>query len=218
MSMKRWVVAGLALFTCILMTASSGYAEINADVRMKLGSSAGIDDVEITNIATGSSTENGGGNFQVELVVSQQVDAGATFVGGFGIFGRSHQGSIGDAFFPSTDVEYDAGGLSATAGVGIKFNENFHMEGRVEFDLGSGKPTTALGFFGSSVREGSYTAAELIFGGYYTVSKPGLQVGLELGAQSFTGNFQITDTSGFWNDAKVKGSGGIVNLVIGWRF
>ncbi len=218
MGMKRGVVAGLALVLGVFMTAGMAHADMNVDVRVKLGNAAGIEHVELTNIGTADASEDGGGNFQVELVLSQKVDAGATLVGGVGLFGRTHKGTVPDPFFP-TDVEYDAGGVSGTIGVGIPAGPNLHFEGRVELDLGRGEPTLSTpGAVWNSTQDGAYVAGELLFGGYYTVSKPGLQLGLELGVQSFTGEFQIWNNAGYWNDAKVKGSGGIINFVIGARF
>jgi len=93
------------------------------------------------------------------------------------------------------------------------------FEGRFELALGSGNPTlNTPSFTWNTTRKGLYTATSLILGGYYTISKPRLQPGLELGAQSFVGKFQIWNTAGFWADGKVKGSGGTANLVIGYRF
>ncbi len=218
MGMKRSVIAGLALALGVFMTASLAQADMNVDVRAKLGNAAGIDTVELTNVATADASQDGGGNFQIELVLSQRVDTGATLVGGVGLFGRTHKGNVPDPFVP-TDVKYDASGISGTVGIGIPASPNFHFEGRVELDLGRGEPTLSsptVAF--NSTQDGDYVAGELIFGGYYTVSKPGLQLGLELGVQSFTGEFQIWNNAGFWNDAKVKGSGGIINFVIGARF
>jgi len=187
---------------------------MNVDVRVKLGNAAGIDTVEFPNLPTADASQDGGVNFQVELVLSNRQDAGVTFVGGVGIFGRTHKGNTNPLLFPTTSIEYDAGGLSGTAGIGIKSNENLHFEGRVELDLGAGKPHNAP----YSVDDDGYAALELIFGGYYTFGKPGLQLGLELGVQSFTGEFQIWSFPGYWADGKVKGSGGIANLVVGCRF
>ncbi len=45
-----------------------------------------------------------------------------------------------------------------------------------------------------------------------------MQIGLELGSQSFVGNFQIWNNAGYWSDGKVEGSGGIINLVVGVYF
>ena len=220
MKRKRLAAAGLVFFLVMLATADIARAEINADVRVKLGSATGVDTMDFSNFPSSAVAEDGGGNFQVELVIAQKVDTGATLVGGAGIFGRTHKGNMNDLFFPATSVEYDAGGLSGTIGVGVIANPNLHFEGRLELDLGRGKPTLTTPFWPpyNPVQEGDYAAAALILGGYYTVSKPGLQLGFELGAQSFTGNFQIWNNAGFWNDAKAKGSGGFVNLVIGARF
>lgn len=218
MDMKRSARFGMSFLAVLLLSATAGHAEMNLDLRLKLGGVPGVDTVEFSNTMTGNATDNGGGNFQIELMLSDKQEYGPYFVGGVGIFGRSHEGNVPDPVLP-TDVQYDAGGVSGTAGIGFKADQNLHFEGRVELDLGSGKPTlTTPGFAWNSVKDGGYSAFSLIFGGYYTFSKPGLQLGFELGAQSFVGEFQIWNNAGFWEDSKVKGSGGLANLVIGFRF
>jgi hypothetical protein len=217
MRMIRCASTVLSLCVWFVMTAGIAHAEVSTDLRVKLGGSAGIDTVEFENLASGDASQDGGGNFQLEAVFSQEQE-GPTFVGGVGIFGRTHKGNVPDPFLP-TDVQYDAAGLSGTAGVGVKANENLHFEGRAELDLGRGKPSLSTpGAVWNSVQEGDYVAWDLIVGGYYTVGKPGLQIGLELGVQTFSGEFQIWNNAGFWNDGKVKGNGGIANLVVGVRF
>jgi hypothetical protein len=219
MCLKRYVGAGLVLLITAFVTASVGYAETNVDVRLKLGNAAGIDTTEFTNFPGGATSGDGGGNFQIEMVASQKQETGVTLVVGGGIFARNHKGNINDVLFPPTSVEYKAAGLSGTVGVGVNANANLHFEGRLELDLGRGKPTLTSPFaFYNSVTDGAYGAAAVIVGGYYTVGKPGLQIGLELGVQSFSGEYQIWNNFGFWNDAKEKGSGGIANFVIGARF
>jgi len=187
-------------------------------LRVKLGGAAGINKGEVTNVVTSNATQEAGGNFQVELVVTQRLESGVAFVGSVGLFGRQHNGKVTDPVFP-TDIKYDAGGVSGSIGASFKANENLHFEGRFELDIGAGKPTlTTPGFIWNSVRPGGYSAAALIFGGYYTITRPGVQIGLELGSQSFVGNFQIWNNAGYWSDGKVEGSGGIINLVVGVYF
>jgi hypothetical protein len=92
-------------------------------------------------------------------------------------------------------------------GIGVNANANLHFEGRLELDLGRGKPTLTSPFgFYNSVKDAAYGAAAVIVGGYYTVSKPGLQIGLELGAQSFSGEYQIWNNAGFWMTQKRRGA------------
>jgi hypothetical protein len=167
------------------------FAGPDVDLRVKLGSAAGVDNIEIADFAGADTSQEDSSNFQIEVAFSPRQDSAVNFVGTVGIFGRDHKGHVDDLFLP-TDVEYKAAGLSGSAGVSIKTNENLHFEGRLELALGSGE---------------------------LTFSKPGLQLGLELGAQTFVGNFQIwDDVAGAWTDGKVKGSGGMANLVIGYRF
>jgi len=181
-----------------------------------LGGAAGIKDIEVLNLGTVSATQEGGGNLQVELVMTTRGDM--AFVGSVGLFDRQHNGKVPSSTLP-TDIKYDAGGVSGSIGASFKANANLHFEGRLELGIGSGEPTlTTPGFAWNSVRSGVYSSASLIFGGYYTFTSPGVQIGLELGAQSFVGNFQIWNNAGFWSDAKVSGSGGIGNLIVGYRF
>jgi len=215
-SKKRWLAVILGI--CFVGAAHVAVAENNIDLRVKLGSAAGVDKFEVTNIGTADTSQEGSGNFQLEAAFTPQSSSGVNFVGTIGAFGRNHKGHDADPVQP-TDVEYSAAGLSGSAGISIKASETFHFEGRFELDLGRGKPKlTTPGFVWNDTKEGGYAATSLILGGYFTISKPGLQLGLELGAQSFVGNFQIWNNAGFWSDGKVKGSGGTANLVIGYGF
>lgn len=211
-SRKKWLSVILGI--CFVAAAAQvAVAATGIDLRMKLGSAAGVDTIEFSDTGTFDASQSDSGNFQIEVAFTPQQGPGANFVGTVGIFGRDHEGSDP---FSAADVEYSAAGLSGSVGVSIKANENFHFEGRLELALGSGEPTFSPSF--GPTREGSYAATSLILGGYYTLSRPGLQLGLELGAQSFVGNFEIWNTAGFWADGKVKGTGGTANLVIGYRF
>ena len=210
---KKWLFVMFGI--CFVAAAHVAVAETNIDLRMKLGSAAGVDSVEFSNSGTFDTSQSDSGNFQVEVAFTPQQGSGANFVGTLGAFGRSHKGHI--PFFPA-DVEYNAAGISGSAGISIAAGKNIHFEGRFELALGAGKPTQTTSFAsGNPTRDGGYAAASLILGGYYMFSKPGLQLGLELGAQSFVGNFQIWN-GGVWEDGKVKGTGGTANLVIGYGF
>lgn len=215
------IVLLLVLGICLIAApqlAQLARAELNTDLRVKLGGAAGIDKAEITNIAQTDVTQKSSGNFQIELVMSPKQPSGVSFVGSIGLFGRNHVGNDSDPFSP-TEIEYSASGLSASAGASFGTGGNLHFETRLELAVGTGKPTlTTPGFVWNSTKEGSYSATSLILGGYYTLNSPGLQLGLELGGQSFVGNFQIWNNSGFWSDGKVEGSGSFINLVVGYRF
>jgi hypothetical protein len=213
---QKWpaIILGIGL----LAATHTAVAGTDIDMRVKLGSAAPADKVEFSNGLEGTASSQSSGNFQIEAAIIPQTDSGVNFVGTVGIFGRHHAGHVDDPVLP-TDVEYDASGLSGSAGVGIKASDNVHFEGRFELALGAGKPTlTTPGFVWNETKAGGYSSGSLILGGYVTISKPGLVLGLELGAQSFTGNFQIWNNNGTWTDGKVKGSGGTVNLVVGYRF
>ncbi len=219
MNRKKWLSVMLGIG--IVAASSTAFAETAVDLRMKLGSAAGVDTVEFSGVEQSGVSQESSGNFQIEAAIIPQQSSPISFVGTVGIFGRNHKGEMLTVdFVPMpTEVKYSAGGLSGSAGVGIKANETFHFEGRFELALGVGKPTfTTPGVIWNPVKEGGYASSSLIVGGYATIGKPGLQIGLELGVQSFTGDFQIWNDAGFWEDGKVKGSGGTVNLVVGYRF
>jgi hypothetical protein len=214
-SKKKWL--SVMFVICFVAAAQVAVAETNIDLRMKLGSAAGVDSVEFSNSGTFDTSQSDSGNFQVEAAFTPQQGPGVNFVGTLGAFGRNHKGHMSGPFFP-TDVEYSAAGMSGSAGISIAASKKFHFEGRFELAVGVGKPSLTAPFApGSPTRDGGYAAASLLLGGYFTFSKPGLQLGLELGAQSFVGNFQIWN-GGVWEDGKVKGTGGTANLVIGYGF
>ncbi len=191
-------------------------AELNSDIRVKLGSAPGAEKLELSG-TTFDLDRNGGGNFQIEAVLSPVQADPVGFVFSAGLFGRSHKGN--ENFFTQTAVEYDAAGISLAGGVGIKASPAFHFEGKVDLDLGVGKPKlSSPTVVWNPTEDGGYAALSLIFGGYYTFGKPGLQLGLELGAQTWKGDFRIQNNIGQWTDASVNGSGGFANLVIGVRF
>jgi hypothetical protein len=188
------------------------------ELRIKLGGAAGISKAEVTNIGNVDVTQDAGGNVQVEVAMTLRSDSGVALVGSAGLFSRQHNGHVNDPVLP-TDIKYDAGGVSGSIGASFRASENLHFEGRLELGIGSGKPTlTTPGFVWNDVRYGGYSSASLIFGGYYTFAKPGLQIGLELGSQSFVGNFQIWNNGGFWSNAKVEGGGAIGNFIVGVHF
>jgi hypothetical protein len=213
---KKW----LLLFFCIglISVSSVAFAEMNVDLRVKAGSAAGVDTVEFTNITQGDASQKSSGNFQIEVAFTPKNREQVNFVGTIGLFGRTHEGHVDDPVLP-TDVKYEASGLSGSAGISVKANELVHFEGRFELALGRGKPTlTTPGYAWNATQDGNYSAVGIIFGGYITMKDPRLQIGLELGAQSFTGKFQIWNNGGYWSDGEVRGSGGTANLVLGYRF
>jgi hypothetical protein len=216
---KKWLAVILGI--CFVGAAHAAVAETNIDVRVKLGSAAGVDSVEFSDIIgpSADASQKNSGNFQVEAAFSPRHSSPVSFVGTVGFFGRDHKGHIGDLFYPPTDVEYSASGLCGSAGVSIKANEKVHFEGRFELAVGEGKPklTSPVAIW-HPVKEGVYSAGALILGGYFTISNPGLQLGLELGVQTFEGDFQIWNSGGFWSDGNVTGTGGTANLVVGYRF
>jgi hypothetical protein len=213
---KKWL---LIVFCIGLISFSSvAFAEMKVDLRVKAGSAAGVDTVEFTNIAQGDASQESSGNFQIEVAFTPQSGGPVNFVGTVGLFERDHKGYVDDPVLP-TDVKYEASGLSGSAGISIKANKLVHFEGRFELAFGTGKPTLSTpGYIWNDTRDGNYVSTGIIMGGYVTMRNPRLQIGLELGAQSFTGKFQIWNNGGYWSDGEVRGSGGTANLVLGYRF
>jgi hypothetical protein len=120
--------------------------------------------------------------------------------------------------FPSK-VEYRASGVALTGGIRVRPAKNFHFEGRLELGLGDGElELSTIDFLWNEIQEEGYASFALIAGGYYTFSRPRLQVGLELGLQGFTGDFRIWNNAGFWSEGTVEGGGGTLNVTVGYRF
>ncbi len=187
------------------------------DLRLKFGTAAQIDKINQEGTTFDVNGENSG-NIQIEVntIMYGQSDVGLLLSGG--LFVREHSGS--SKFASQNTIHYDAAGVSLGIGMGIKANEHLHFEGKGELGLGRGNATlTAPGQNVGSTESGAYASFSFIAGAYYTFSKPGLQIGLELGAQSFIGKFTFNDiTVNRTFDEEVKGSSGTANLVVGYRF
>ncbi|MDH4162328.1 MAG: hypothetical protein OEW15_06505 [Nitrospirota bacterium] len=187
--------------------------DASVEMRLKVGSAPGIDEWKVGSASPAAVTPDGGGNLQFDFVLGFYRDSSVALLMSGGVFARSHQGKT-----PLSKIDYDASGLAFAGGVRFNTSDHLHFEGKLEMDLGSGMPKPeTLGITGSYVEAGSYAAASLIIGGYYTFSTPGIQLGLELGSQAFKGSFRTLST-GLWIDQNVSGGDGIVNLVAGYRF
>lgn len=180
------------------------------DLRLKFGSAAQADTL----------TENGrsatlsgevSSNFQIEANLEFYDQSNVGYILSAGLFSRTHTGNYPTQ--PQNKVEYDAVGMSLGAGVGIKASDHLHFEGKIELGMGAGNgKITAPKYVGSTSERGGYGSFSLILGAYYTVSKPGFQVGFELGTQAFSGEFK------YGGNEKVEGGGSTANLVVGYRF
>lgn len=191
----------------------------NVDVRMKFGNAAGADKIEFTPGGDmESDTDRHGGNVQVEVAISpiQGSMAGPVFT--VGVFGRQHSGKIIERT-RTTTMKYDASGVSLAGGLRLKASERFHFEIKVEVGVGQGGvKLESPNYAWNKTRDSTYSSVATIAGWYYAFSKPGLQLGLEIGAQSFTGEFDIWNTAGHWDSGKITGSSGIANLALGFHF
>jgi hypothetical protein len=190
--------------------------ETAIDLRVKLGSAAGVGSIDVMNIGQTSVAQSSSNNFQIEAACTFRQNTMVNFVGTAGFFSRSHKGRVQGL---PTDVDYVASGLSGSAGASMAISDNLNVEVRAELAFGPGKPAlTTPNFAWNTTRKGPYEATSIILGGYYTFSKPDIQIGLELGGQSFEGAFQIWNDAGYWSDSNVKGRGVTGNLVVGYRF
>jgi hypothetical protein len=207
----RFLKAISVMVLGVFILASNVYADSAtvADLRVKLGSAAQLDKVSSTNVsATGAGEASG--NFQIEGNWGMYGQSNVGLILSVGLFSRKHSGTIQTA-----SIDYNAAGLSAGVGIGIKPSDNFHFEGKLEIGIGQGKPNVSLpGYNLPAYDSGQYTSASIILGAYYTVSKPGFQIGLELGSQSFIGNYSFPGSS----DTKAEGTSGTANIVLGYRF
>src|SRR5271169_218950 len=184
------------------------------DIRFKFGTAAQMN--KLTENGT-SSDLNGEAcsniQFEVNTIMYGQSNVGLLLSAGF--FVRDHAGS--DILISQNKIDYYAAGFSLGIGMGIKANDHLHFEGKTELGLGDGNAKiTAPGQVVGSTTPGEYASLSLIAGAYYTFSKPGFQIGLELGAQTFSGNFKYNSNSSY--DETVEGSNGTANLVVGYRF
>jgi len=182
------------------------------DIRLKFGTAAQIDKLTENGTSYDLNGEDSS-NIQIEVNTIMYGQSSVGLLLSAGIFVRKHSGS--DKFTSQNKIDYDAVGVSLGIGMGIKASDNLHFEGKGELGLGAGNakltmPGQAVG----STESGGYASFSLIAGAYYTFSKPGFQIGLELGAQAFTGKFRY---NGIY-DEEVKGTSGTANLVVGYRF
>jgi hypothetical protein len=212
MIMKRFalILTVVLAFPCMASAA--------VDLRVKLGNAAGAEKIEFGGITTDGDGRSSS-NVQLEAVLSPASDATVGFVMGLGIFHRKHSGKIDDPVIPTT-MDYEVTGISVAPGFRIKATDNFNFELKLELGYGgSGKLTLeSPNMTWNDTDTGTYTSASLIAGWYYAFSKPGLQLGLEIGAQSFQGDFKIWNNFSGWEDGTVKGTDAIANLVLGMRF
>jgi hypothetical protein len=212
----------VAILIVLLLVLPCMAFAMDLDLRFKGGAAAGVDEMNIDSFILATGSGDSSRNFQVELAFIALEERRVSPVFTIGIFDREHSGTVSDPFvgLPSTFVDYNVQGVSFGAGVRVKATENLHFEGRIEAGAGEGKPDLSTPGMGNwnDVEEDAYASFSFIVGSYYTFSMPQIQLGLEVGVQSFSGDFQIWNSGGYWADADVSGGGGIMNLVAGYRF
>ncbi len=212
----------LLVLAALLLVPAYAFAA-DFDVRIKGGKVPGVDTMYIESIvdATDGNADSSN-NAQAELVVAFMRGRFSPLftIGGFN---RSHSGTVTDLWagmYP-TLVNYDASGLTVGGGVRYKISPYFNMEAKIELGFGSGKNVSFVtpgDVPWNQIKAEEYVSSSLIIGGYFVGGKPGPIVGVEVGFQEWTGDFQIWNNRGFWSDGYVSGSGGMVNLVVGVRF
>lgn len=209
------IVLAVAL---VLIPAVAG--ALNLDLRIKGGRTPGLDSMTVEPIIDASGSGETNNDLQAEAVIAP-LRGRFSPIFTIGGFSRTHSGAVSDVFrgVNATRVDYDASGLVLGAGVRFKVSPHFNLEGKIELGLGSGNATLSTpGFIWNHTREREYVSTSLIIGGYFIAGKPGPQLGLEVGLQDFSGDFQIWNNGGYWSDGNVMGGGALIKMVVGMRF
>ncbi len=201
----------------ILALPCLAFAEVDTDLRVKLGSAAGAQRIEFGDYI-GHGSDNNGTNAQLEYILCPHR-ADASFILTMGLFHRRHPGNIDDFSFP-TKVEYTVTGISIAPGLRAKLSDAWNFEGKIEIG-GSNAGTLTLdspGVMWNATKKGPYGSLSLIAGWYYLLKNTPSRVGLELGMQTFRGDFEILSNTGSWSRGQVTGTSATVNIVYGIEF
>lgn len=201
-------------FPCLVL------AEIDKDLRFKLGSAAGSDRMEIWN-TVGHGPDDYGGNVQVEAVLNRHPkwDTTARFIMGLGLFYRQHPGEIHNLSIP-IKVDYSAVGMSIAPGLRIRINDTWNIEGKIEVGIGYATKVTldSPGVDWNAMKKDNYESLSPIVGCYYLFENSASRVGFEVGYQKFWGDFEIWSNSGYWADSTVSGKNVTANIIYGIQF
>lgn len=202
----------MSAFPCLVL------AEIDTDLRFKLGSATGSDRIEIGN-TIGHGQDDYGTNAQAEAVLSSHRDSRARFILGLGLFKRQHPGEIESLSIP-IKMDYSVLGMSIAPGVRFRINDSLNIEGKIEVGISnSGKVTLdSPGIGWNDTKRDDYASVSLIIGCYYLLGNSASKIGLEVGYQEFEGDFQIWSNSGNWSGGNVSGTHATVNLIYGIQF
>jgi len=200
-------------------------AEIDRDLRLKLGSAPGTDRIEIENSVWPSTIGHGpenhrGTNVQVEVVFSPHTRGSfAGFILGVGLFYRQHPGEIQNLSIP-IKVDYSAIGMSMAPGLRFRINDAWNVDWKVEWGVGRAKKVAldSPGVNWNATRKGEYISLGPIVGCYYLFENSTSRVGLEFGYQKFWGDFEIRSNSGSWSEGTLSGVNRTVNIVYGIQF
>jgi hypothetical protein len=193
-------------------------AEIDTDLRFKFGRAAGSDKIEFEN-AVGHDSNKNGTNAQVEIVLGPQRDSIASFIMAIGFFHRQHSVEIQDLSVP-LKVDYSVAGMNIAPGARLRINDTLNAEVKLEVGLGNAGQVTlnSPGINWNATKKGNYRSISLVWGGYYLFKSSSIRVGVEVGMQTFNGDFEIWSNSGKWSSANVTGEGGMANIVCGFQF
>jgi hypothetical protein len=193
-------------------------AEIDTDLRFKLGSTAGADRIEIGN-SVGHGSNHPGTNAQVEVIISPHNDATARFIMGIGLFYRYHPGEINSLSIP-IKIEYSGFGLSMAPGLRYRISDAWNVEWKMEVGIGETKKVTldSPGVDWNATKEGNYMSVSPIIGCYYLLKNNTKRVGLELGYQNFSGDFEILSNNGKRSEGNISGVNPTANIIYGVQF
>jgi hypothetical protein len=216
---KGFTIKSILLFLVVILAFPCVVlAEIDKDIRFKMGSASGSDRIEFGN-TIGHGSSNNGTNAQVEVVLGPHRDSAASFIMAIGLFYRHHPGDIQNLSIP-IKVDYSVGGMSIAPGIRLRGSDTWSFEGKVEVGVGNaGKVTLdSPGVDWNATKKGNYGSLSLIAGYYYLFKNSASRVGFEVGMQKFYGDFKICSNSGYWSLGNVSGTGGTANLIYGIKF
>ncbi|HTF99268.1 MAG TPA: hypothetical protein VK654_01620 [Nitrospirota bacterium] len=193
-------------------------AEIDTDLRIKYGTAAGAQRLELVNFV-GHGSGDKGSNASIELALSLRRESKVRFMISLGAFHRQHTGDMNDLSYP-TNVNYEVDGLSLAPGVRVKINERWYAEGKVEIGRGNeGRVTfNSPGVAWNATKTGTYGSLSVIGGIYYLFKNISSRVGVELGVQTFQGDFGIWSNYGYWDTCSVTGTSPIANIAYSYQF
>lgn len=196
------------------------FAEIDTDLRFKLGNAAGAYRIEFEN-TLGHGPDGHGTNVQLEAVFNRHPkwDTSARFIMGLGLFYRQHPGEIVDTSIP-IKVDYSVYGMSISPGLRLNIDDGWTFEAKIEVGISYANKVTvdSPGVNWRTTANDEYISLSPIAGCYYLFENSASRVGFEVGNQKFWGDFNISSNNGTWSDGTVSGKNFIANIIYGVQF